>query len=316
MIKFYQGLGLPIMCGFVFVNSLIAGTAKITVKVVDDNGTPVGGFPVNAGTYEGDSFQGVTDTNGFFVIEGTAIHWEISWVLQKENYYRSHGQYDFKGGTKDGKWQPWNPTVTTVVRRISNPISMYTKRIETMIPVENVPVGYDFFLGDWVAPYGGGQVPDMMFKMTRRITAPNDYEGTLLVTFTNTYDGIQIIENMCMDSTFQYPRFAPTNGYQSTYIYMHGKSPTKGYYGAEDDDPPRYYFFRVRSVLDYEGKLKEAMYGKILGAIAYAGAASPNKVRILFTYYLNPTLNDRNMEFDPKRNLLQNLKSTEEVCSP
>ena len=40
------------------------------------------------------------------------------------------------------------------------------------------------------------------------------------------------------------------------------------------------------------------------------------KRTLRFTYYLNPTPNDRNMEFDPKRNLFQNLKSTEQVNMP
>lgn len=35
-----------------------------------------------------------------------------------------------------------------------------------------------------------------------------------------------------------------------------------------------------------------------------------------FTYYLNPTPNDRNVEFDPKRNLFTNLKSDERVTAP
>jgi len=35
-----------------------------------------------------------------------------------------------------------------------------------------------------------------------------------------------------------------------------------------------------------------------------------------FDYYLNPTPNDRNVEFDPKRNLMKNLKPLEEVTEP
>jgi hypothetical protein len=35
-----------------------------------------------------------------------------------------------------------------------------------------------------------------------------------------------------------------------------------------------------------------------------------------FTYYLNPTPNDRNIEFDPKQNLIHNLKSFERVTAP
>jgi hypothetical protein len=35
-----------------------------------------------------------------------------------------------------------------------------------------------------------------------------------------------------------------------------------------------------------------------------------------FCYYLNPTPNDRNVEFDPKQNLLGGLQSFEQVTAP
>jgi hypothetical protein len=41
-----------------------------------------------------------------------------------------------------------------------------------------------------------------------------------------------------------------------------------------------------------------------------------NHPKVLFTYYLNPTPNDRNMEFDPKQNLFKDLKPMEEVKDP
>lgn len=34
------------------------------------------------------------------------------------------------------------------------------------------------------------------------------------------------------------------------------------------------------------------------------------------SYYLNPTINDRNVEFDPKQNLIKNLKPLEQVKEP
>jgi hypothetical protein len=37
---------------------------------------------------------------------------------------------------------------------------------------------------------------------------------------------------------------------------------------------------------------------------------------LFFTYYYNQTQNDRNMEFDPKRNLLTSLKDSETVRNP
>ena len=66
----------------------------------------------------------------------------------------------------------------------------------------------------------------------------------------------------------------------------------------------RNYFFRVRTVLDENGKVKSALYGKIYGDFMH------------FSYYLNPTPNDRNVEFDPKQNLLKKLTPLEAVTEP
>jgi hypothetical protein len=38
--------------------------------------------------------------------------------------------------------------------------------------------------------------------------------------------------------------------------------------------------------------------------------------RITFSYLFNPTANDRNLEFDPKKNLFKNLESGEEIQKP
>ena len=62
--------------------------------------------------------------------------------------------------------------------------------------------------------------------------------------------------------------------------------------------------------------MKEALYGKIDREIHMRGVARRGPADIVFTYYLNPTPNDRNLEFDPKRNLMPGLKSTEQVTAP
>ncbi len=56
--------------------------------------------------------------------------------------------------------------------------------------------------------------------------------------------------------------------------------------------------------LDEHGNVKSALYGKIYGDF------------MQFVYYLNPGANDRNVEFDPKHNLLTGLRSSEEVTRP
>jgi hypothetical protein len=67
----------------------------------------------------------------------------------------------------------------------------------------------------------------------------------------------------------------------------------------------------VRTVVDEKGEIKSAYYGKIIGDIQFWG----NR-RMRFAYCLNPTPLDRNMEFDPKRNLFGDLPSSERVRTP
>jgi hypothetical protein len=64
------------------------------------------------------------------------------------------------------------------------------------------------------------------------------------------------------------------------------------------------YYFRVRTKLDENGNVVSARYGKIYGDF------------MQFSYYLNPTPNDRNVEFDPKQNLITSLKFDEGVSQP
>lgn len=74
------------------------------------------------------------------------------------------------------------------------------------------------------------------------------------------------------------------------------------------------YFFRVRTRKE-GGKIVSANYGKIDRDIDF-DIINSDTALLFFTYYLNPTPNDRNMEFDPKRNLLTGLKESEAVTNP
>ena len=37
------------------------------------------------------------------------------------------------------------------------------------VPQKNQPVGFDLAAGDWVAPYGKGSTPDMVFTLTENV---------------------------------------------------------------------------------------------------------------------------------------------------
>ena len=71
------------------------------------------------------------------------------------------------------------------------------------------------------------------------------------------------------------------------------------------------YFFRVRTVLNKAGEVESALYGKIHGdfSLDHNGVFG-------FSYYLNPTPNDRNLEFDTRQNLFTKLRPEEWVSQP
>jgi hypothetical protein len=101
------------------------------------------------------------------------------------------------------------------------------------------------------------------------------------------------------------PHSAPVDGYEPTRRYVaNNYVPT-----AHPDDMG--YFLRTRVKLDKDGNIVSANYAKIMGDIHVGPQGSA-----WFTYYLNPTPNDRNLEWDPNRNLLQGLTNTETPRQP
>jgi hypothetical protein len=67
------------------------------------------------------------------------------------------------------------------------------------------------------------------------------------------------------------------------------------------------YFMRVRTVRDKDGRVVSALYGKIHGDFRWFIGTRAPKSGLAFTYYLNPD-GTRNIEYDPKRNLLKSPK--------
>jgi len=162
---------------------------------------------------------------------------------------------------------------------------MYAKWVNLGMPAFDKPVGFDLTVGDWVAPYGKGQMTDIIFTghLEKRANGASDY--TLTVSFPNRGDGIQELTLTPEEKTSELrsPQQAPADGYQPQWIQSN--SPELEKRGATNHDENRSYFFRVRTVLDEYGNVKSALYGKIYGDF------------MDFTYYLNPAPNDRSIEF-------------------
>ena len=294
--------------------------ARITVRIIDQDGAAVQGAEVRIGFEYNTGFgtkseekRGTSDQEGLFSASGKTSGY-VAYAATKQGYYRSEGQ-PYRSFTKeDGRWQPYNPTLDLVLKRVINPVPMFARLVETDVPVADEPVGYDLAEGDWVAPHGRGKVSDFVFKVTKRVASYKDYGGELLLTFSNKFDGIQdFTAPPKKGSELRSPHQAPENGYIGSLSLLRGSS-EKGIYGQPKED--RNYLFRVRTIVDEKGQIVSALYGKIYGDVDFDPRESKGAAFLRLSYYLNPKPNDRNVEFDPKRNLFTGLKSTEQVILP
>lgn len=272
-----------------------------TVNVVGEDGNPLAGADVavqytipatsDSGGQTYGEIKGLTDTNGTFAASHVDNSSSLGIVIQESNYYTTHIGYQFYYDEKRR-----NPTFTSVLKKIGKQIPMYAKNIQNLkVPEFNKAIGYDLMIGDWVGPYGKGIDADLFFTETH--TDPQS--GYILsVSFPNTGDGIQEFDEPLLlqnapsgQSDLRSSQNAPADGYQSQFIQT-------------TNNQDQNFYFRVRTKLDNDGNVVSARYGKIYGSLTQ------------FAYYLDPTPNDRSIEFDPKQNLLQGLQPFEEVNAP
>jgi len=296
--------------------------ASVTVKVVGDDQSPIEGARVGAGfelpywvnqPYRATPREGITANDGIVAFKEKTSG-RVTFGVTKEGYYQTIGQPISFASQLQAK-APFEAEVTATLKRKINPIAMYARKVQKEIPVATGPVGFDLEAGDWVAPYGKGGTSDLLFTLKRQFTDRRSYEASVTITFPNKGDGVQPIslEDTNSGSELKLPRTAPEDGYEPKLVASVGASQNDaGHEGASANSS---FFFRVRTVLDDEKKVKSAVYGKIDGGIRL-DAINSKTCFVIFTYYLNPTPNDRNMEFNPQKNLFSNLTSDEQVTAP
>jgi hypothetical protein len=279
---------------------------KVTLKVMDDVGQPVAGAKAGVGYYSdrvSKSINGLTDTNGVFVASHLSYGGELGFGVEKAGYYTTSIPY-LLGFDYDAA--KWNPIQTIRLKKIVKPIPMYAKLVRTHVPDLDKPVGYDLTIGDWVAPYGRGIQADFLFKAHFE-TNNVESDFTLTLSFPNQADGIQEFDSPVyylgsQGSALRSSEEAPAEGYQSKWVQTDNRK--SGQPVRTNRDLNRNYYFRVRTRVNERGNIVSAHYGKVYGDF------------MTFCYYLNPTPNDRNVEFDPKQNLMKNLKPGEGVSAP
>jgi hypothetical protein len=181
--------------------------------------------------------------------------------------------------------------------------------------MEEGGVGYDLLVGDWVEPHGKGTVKDMVFRLEQRSIVDRELDARLRITMPNPGDGFSPIspEEILEGSELPLPPTAHETGYAPSLVLVQAIRPGKPLLDSVDPTATS-FFLRVRTRLNPDGKVESAIYGKLVGPIVWHIQFVPT-TRIMFTYYVNPD-GTRNVEFDPKRNLLQGLRSSESPDKP
>lgn len=318
-------------------------TAKITIKVVDEHNNPVkgsnAGLVLESGKRAGNGWgtntnwiPGITDARGLFAGEGATAPY-VSLSAKKEGYYDVSGVFkdftDTKGILGFRKYEPWNPTVTLVLKKIKNPIPMYAVNMSGGIPGEypELPllgkfVGYDLSSNDWVEPHGKGQYSDFLFKVdVHRAVSIMDHDVTLTLKFSNIGDGLIAYtpNKKYGKSALRFPYHAPTSGYSDELIQHYKRIPNLTITGKPGHPPyDTNYFFRVRTKFNNYGKVSGGLYGKIHGTISLGNSAwlHKEKAYLSVNYYLNPSNNDTNIEFNIKKNLFSDVIERKQVRFP
>jgi hypothetical protein len=282
-----------------------------TLKIIDERGNPVSEARATVYYMLTNSFVGLTDTNGIFIASSHDQSVDLAFRVEKSGYYRTRMDYHL-GFNYDAA--RWNPTQTILLRKIGKPIPMYAQQARIEIPELGKPIGFDLMEGDWVAPYGRGKQSDFIFQAQRRFNSWQDFDSSFRLTFHAPGDGLFAIA-MPPDqgSELRLPAIAPQDGYVAELSEQLNDTPSKGWEKSEKKD--QNYYFRVRTAKDDRGNIVSAHYGKIYGDFRI-DAINSKTLLIFFQYYLNPTPNDRNVEFDPKQNLLGGLRFDAQVKAP
>ncbi len=294
---------------------------KATLNVVDENGKPVSEAKVSIG-YDvpqppgehlpAGLITGLTDRDGVFSASHRDKTYGLGFQIEKAGYYQTWINHGF-GIAYDP--QKWHLTLTLVLKKIGQPIPMYARRAQIEIPATNNPAGFDLIEYDWVPPYGKGKQSDIFFEVQRRWVSRRDFDCTVKTSFPNHGDGLIAVPASADQGSSSGPRLAvtaPSDGYtpevQRTISYVPGR-------GIKSDSKDQNYYLRIRTVLDEQGHVRSALYGKIYGDFSLDPINSKKSASIIFQYYLNPEPNSLNVEFDPaaERILFGRVPSLQEV---
>lgn len=279
----------------------------IELKVTDGEGMPVAhanvhvlmGMNHRVKSYD---IDGVTDTNGVFLICGKTTGNEIEISVSKIGHYLSQRKLSFismghEYKVVDGKWQPWGMRVPLVLRKIRKQAKLlFFTSPSREIPFTNTWIGVDLKCNDLVKPYGHGTVSDVVVKLDwdGRSLGDSNYCAVELA-FPNPHDG-GYFSSVVDESRFKYVYCAETNRIDVRKLRIPWER-DKDYRNLSNPQTKEAseLVVRVRTQVDEKGNVLSAYYGSIV--CIYVSPRWCGNPTIRFVHVLNPTSNDTNLEY-------------------
>ncbi|BEU03026.1 hypothetical protein OAG1_18260 [Agarivorans sp. OAG1] len=297
------------LCLLLFNMSACAGNfTTVKVKVVDQDGLAVEGAEVFAGGrlgIDGENIKDLTDKEGVFQTIGRK-NLAVVFRVNKEGYYQT------KLRTNKNL-----QNLIIELRKKKKPTAMYAKTHILRFPKKQASIGFDFEQADWVAPYGKGSTAHIYFNLDGEYVDMWNHHSELNITFPNSLDGIIEVSKNTSTSEFKFPYLAYSQSYKNSLVLKKSREGLESKRLLNYDESALGYIFRVNTEINSDGEIINANYGKILGYINTSSQVKKKSAgAIRFTYYYNPTPNDRSLEFDWRQNLFQNLEHEEKVYEP
>ena len=276
---------------------------KLEIKVVDELGNPVdsayiGGYfdDSRKGDGAGKKFELITNDNGTCNVMGVARLFVGVRISEKGYYNSSYRAFILRKNNKVLR------NISVVLKKITKPIAMQARKVELVLPGLEEFYPFDCDVGDWVEPYGNGKKANIYIYYYRNCSSMFAGTWMLKMKTEDKSTGIQIAE-FDEYSKFESMYLAPTSNY-TNFIEFVSKSTGKKKIIDTRLREKEYLIFKVQN------STNSAMYnyGKVYHPFLYGpDDEDRTKYKIWFTYYYNPVPDDRNLEFDPQKNLIRTV---------
>lgn len=292
---------------------------KVKVSVAGDDGNPIKDAKVTIGflgslPHQTEKKIGLTTQNGVFEASGTAML-RMGVLVEKDGYYLTQSERLSREENHD---------LHCKIRKMENPIPLFARKFSGRIPNLKQPHGFDFKKGDWVAPHGKGEIADIFFTVHVVEQEKGGLIGRLGVTFSSSSEGVCKVDansGYLSGSDLKMPNKAPLGG----YVPKMEREIKGGQYETQERNIGWFVRSRFVSMPDGEAQHNYAKLTRDVNVFVGGGRFLPEDQRreqpqeyavITFVYCFNPEPNDRNLEFDSTRNLLEGLDAADRVLAP